>query len=209
MSAVERRALIEREAAALFAARGYGGASIQEIVRRAGVSPPVFYDHFASKAELYRSLLEHHYAELRAIWASRLPGEEPAEERVARSIDAWFEYVGTHPFAARLLFREPEGDPRASAVYAEVTGSSRAAVMTLFAAEPGAENLTGSLDGSGLEMSWVVLRGVLQGLANWWADHPEVPREMVVATAMNALWIGFDRASRGDVWSPAQLDQPG
>jgi len=34
----------------------------------------------------------------------------------------------------------------------------------------------------------------------WWSEHPEVPRERVVATAMNALWIGFERAQAGDVW---------
>lgn len=56
-------------------------------------------------------------------------------------------------------------------------------------------------------MAWVVLRGVLQGLAIWWSEHPEVPRERVVATAMNALWVGFERVLGGEVWR--QLDQPG
>jgi hypothetical protein len=50
-------------------------------------------------------------------------------------------------------------------------------------------------------MVWVVLRGVLQGLAIWWSEHPEVPRERVVATAMNALWVGFERAQAGEAWS--------
>ena len=50
-------------------------------------------------------------------------------------------------------------------------------------------------------MAWVVLRGVLQGLAIWWADNPEVPRERVVATAMNALWLGFERVQQGESWS--------
>ena len=50
---------------------------------------------------------------------------------------------------------------------------------------------------TGLEMAWVVMRGVLQGLAMWWSEHPQVPRERVVATAMNALWIGFERVSAG------------
>ena len=58
-------------------------------------------------------------------------------------------------------------------------------------------------------MAWVVLRGVLQGLAMWWHEHPDVPREQVVATAMNALWIGFERAQRGEAWTDVQLDQPG
>lgn len=202
MSAAARRELIELRASELFAERGYRGASIEEIARRSGVTAPVVYDHFSSKRELYRHLLDHHYAELRKVWGQHLPGPEPAEERIARSIDAWFAYMEENRFAARLIFRQLGGDPETDPVHAEVAGDSSAAVMPLFAAEPGSENLAGSLDPAGMEMAWVVLRGVLQGLALWWSDHPEVPRERVVATAMNALWVGFERVSRGEVWTP-------
>jgi hypothetical protein len=40
-------------------------------------------------------------------------------------------------------------------------------------------------------MTWVVLRGVLQGLALWWVDHPDVPRDRVAAAALNSLWRGY------------------
>lgn len=188
MSAAARRELIELRASELIAERGYRGASIGEIARRSGVTPPVVYDHFASKRDLYRHLLERHYAALREVWGRNLPGPEPAEERIARSIDAWFAYMEEHPFAARLLFRQLGGDPELDPVHAEVAADSSAIVMSLFAAEPGAEKLAGALDPAGLEMAWVVLRGVLQGLALWWSEHPEVPRERVVATAMKVLW---------------------
>jgi AcrR family transcriptional regulator len=209
MSAAERREVIERAATEVFAERGYRGAAIDEIARRSGVTPPVVYDHFASKLELYRVLLERHYAELREVWGTTFVGEAPPAERFARAVDTWFAYIESNPFAGRLLFRAPTGDPEVEAVHAEVAAASSAAVMPLFAAEPGAENLAGSLDTAGIEMAWVVLRGVLQGLAIWWADRPEVPRERVVATAINALWIGFERVSAGEGWAPAQLDQPG
>jgi AcrR family transcriptional regulator len=203
LSAGARRELIEAAAADVFAERGYRGASIEQIARRAGVSPPVLYDHFASKLDLYRRLLERHYAGLREVWRTTFAGEGPPAARIAQSFDAWFAYIETHPFAGRLLFRPPSGDAGAEAVYAEVTGASSAAIMPLFAAEPGAEGLAGALDQAGMEMAWVVLRGVLQGLALWWADHPEVPRERVVATAVNALWVGFERVSAGEGWVPA------
>ncbi len=201
--------MIEAAATELFAARGYRGASIEEIARRSGVTPPVVYDHFSSKLGLYRDLLEGHFAQLRAIWARDFPGAGDPTERMARSVDAWFSYVEEHPAAAKMLFREPSGDAAAEAVHAEVAAASRAKVMELFVAEPGAGELTGSLADEGLEMAWVVLRGVLQGLALWWVERPEVPRERVVATAMNSLWIGFERAASGAAWTPDQLDQPG
>jgi AcrR family transcriptional regulator len=209
LSADERRELVEDAATDLFAERGYGGASIEEIARRSGVTPPVVYDHFSSKLDLYRSLLESNFAALRSIWGGEFPGGDPPAQRAGRAIDAWFAYVEANPAASKLLFRQPSGDPKAEAVHAEVSAGSRAEVMKLFTAEPGAEELTGSVAKEGMEMAWVVMRGVLQGLALWWVDHPGVDRERVVATAMNSLWIGFERAAAGEAWTPDQLDQPG
>jgi len=202
MSGAARREVIAGAAAVLFAERGYRGASIEAIARASGVTPPVVYEHFESKRGLYRELLERHFAELREVWREHFVGEDPPEQRVARSFDAWFAYVEVHPFAGRVLFRYST-DPEIEAVHAEVAARSREAILPLFAAEPGAENVAGSVAGEGIEMVWVVLRGVLQGLAVWWSEHPEVPRDRVVATAMNALWLGFERAQRGETWRSA------
>jgi AcrR family transcriptional regulator len=201
MTAAARHKVIVEAAATLFAERGYRGTPIDEIARCSGVTPPVIYEHFPSKRDLYRELLERHFAGLREVWREHFAVEGPAEKRVARSFDAWFAYVEAHPFAGRVLFRDST-DPEIEGVHAEVATRSREAILPLFAVEPGAENIAGSVGGEGLEMVWVVLRGVLQGLAVWWSDHPSVPRERVVATAMNALWFGFERVSRGEVWSP-------
>lgn len=206
MSAASRREVIVGAASEVFAQRGYRGASIEEIARRSGVTPPVLYDHFESKHALYRELLERHFADLRGVWREHFVGRGPARERVAASFDAWFAYIEAHPFAGRMLFRDTTGDPEVDTIHAEVAGRSRDQVLPLFVAEPGAEDLAGSLSGEGVEMAWVVLRGVLQGLAMWWSDHPQVPRERVVATAMNALWIGFERVQRGDAWTPQRAE---
>jgi AcrR family transcriptional regulator len=202
LTAAARREVIVAAAAVLFAEHGYRGASIEEIARGSGVTPPVVYEHFDSKRDLYRDLLERHFAELREVWREHFVGADPPAERVARSFDAWFAYVEAHPFAGRVLFRYST-DPEIAAVHAEAAARSRESILPLFAAEPGAENIAGSVDGDGIEMVWVVLRGVLQGLAVWWSEHPQVPRERIVATAMNSLWVGFERAQAGEAWSDA------
>jgi hypothetical protein len=55
-----------------------------------------------------------------------------------------------------------------------------------------------------VEMASEVMRGALAGLAIWWSEHPHVPRERVVATAVNVLWIGFERVRRGEAWVPSR-----
>jgi AcrR family transcriptional regulator len=203
LTAAARREIIESAATKVFAEQGYQGASIEDIARLSGVTAPVVYDHFASKADLYRRLLERHFADLRQVWGSHFVGEDPPEERIARSFDAWFTYIEEHPFAGRVLFRDTSGDPDVAAMHADVAKRSRDAILPLFAAEPGSEHLVGSVAEEGLDLAWIVLRGVLQGLAIWWSEHPHVPRERLVATAMNALWIGFERVQGGEVWQPS------
>jgi len=191
LTARSRREVIERAATQVFAERGYHGASIDEIARRSDVTPPVVYDHFDSKRELHRRLLERHFAELREVWSEHMLTDTPAKQRVAGAFDAWFAYVEAHPYAWRMLFRETTGDPEIEAMHRDVAAASRAAVMPLLARE-----LPASAEAEAIEMTWEAVRGVLQGLALWWYEHRDVPRAQVVATAMNVLWVGLERASR-------------
>jgi AcrR family transcriptional regulator len=201
LTAEARREVIERAATELFAERGFHAASMDEVARRSGVSVPVVYDHFESKRALHRRLLERHYAELRQVWLEYLGGDDPPEKRIAAGFDAWFAYVESHPYAWKMLFRDTTGDPEVQAFHRQVQVESRAAVMPLFAAEAGVQNIAGSAD-EALELAWELVRSVLQGLALWWYEHQRVPRAQVVATAMNALWLGFDRVRSGEQWRP-------
>jgi hypothetical protein len=100
-----------------------------------------------------------------------------------------------------MLFRDTTGEPEVQAVHAKVIADSRAAITPLFLAQPGIDQLVGT-DSDALDMAWEVMRAVLQGLALWWYEHQHVPRAQVVTTAMNALWIGFERLQQGASWQP-------
>jgi len=202
LTAPERRELIERAASEVFSERGYRAATIDEIARRSGVSAPVVYDHFASKLDLHRRLLERHYGELRRVWRDNLAGDEPGGVRIARAFDAWFHYLQAHPYAWRMLFSDTTGDPDIEAFHRGVAADSRDAIIHLLAREPGAATIAGAGGAIAMEMLWELVRCALQGLALWWYDHRDVLREEVVATAMNALWVGFERAGRGERWAP-------
>jgi AcrR family transcriptional regulator len=207
LTAQARRELIEQAASELFAERGYAGTTIEAIAAASGVTAPVLYDHFASKLDLHRRLLERHYADLRGVWRAQLQGEEPLGRAVPRAVDAWFAYVEAHPYAWRMLFRDTTGEPEVQAAHEEVIAQSREALAPLFLKYAGARHTTDT-DTDALDMAWVVMRGVLQGLALWWYEHQQVPRAEVLAAAMNSLWIGFERALAGETWHPPGPDEP-
>jgi AcrR family transcriptional regulator len=192
--------VIERAAAEVFAERGYHGASIDEICRRSGVSPPVLYDHFASKLALHKRLLERTRDELLGMWREQLAGDDPAEQRIPRALDAWARYVQEHPYVPRMFFTETTGDPEIEAIHREVRAQASTALGVIVGREAGTENIAESDDPLAHEMAAEVMRAGLAGLAIWWSDHPQVPREQIVATAVNVLWMGLERVRRGDAW---------
>jgi AcrR family transcriptional regulator len=190
MPRAERREVIERVATEIFAERGYAGASIDEIARRAGVSAPVIYDHFASKRDLHQRLLERTRDELLAMWRTALAGTESPAVRIPRAIDAWASYVEAHPFAARMYFRESSGDPDVEAAHRRIHDQARAALTAIVGALPGAEAY-----GESVEMAAEIMRAGLTGLAVWWSEHPEVSRDEIVRTAVAVLWTGMERVA--------------
>jgi AcrR family transcriptional regulator len=196
LPAAARRELIERAATEVFAEHGYAGASIDEIARRSGVTPPVVYDHFASKLDLFTRLLERTRDELLAMWVEQLGGGDATGVRINRSFDAWARYVEQNRFAARMYFQEATGDAQARAAHRAIQAQGRAALGAILGrldpARP-ADRIAGGGDPEALEMAAEVIRAGLAGLAIWWDDHPHVPRERIVETAMNVLWVGFER----------------
>jgi AcrR family transcriptional regulator len=192
--------VIELAAMDVFAERGYHGAAMDEIARRSGVTPPVIYDHFESKPALHRRLLERTRDELLAMWRENLGGGGTLEEQVARAFDAWSRYVEGHPYAPRMFFRETTGIPEVRAMHREIAADANEALAAIIGGLRGATNPHGGGAPLAIAMASEVIRGGLTELAIWWSEHPDVPREQIVATAMNTVWIGFERVSAGDTW---------
>lgn len=202
LTATARRSLIEQAASELFAELGYRGASVERIAQRAGVSVPVVYDHFPSKRALYEALVDRHYGELRQVWFAHVARGADIAAWLPAAIDDWFAYVEAHPFAGRMLFRDATGDPELAAVQAEIQARSRAELLPVLEEIVRASKGAGT-DAVGVELTWETLRAVLQGLAMWWSERRDVPRQRVVAAAMNGIWVGLERYLQGRQWDPA------
>src|SRR3954447_2183546 len=179
MAAAERREQIAEVAQQLFSERGYRAVGVDEIARRAGVSPPVLYDHFDSKRDLYAHLLERQTGELAARGAAATAEAAGGKGRLRAAFDAFFALVEEQPLLAgdRTLDEELRAtarrrDGQAQAVLVEVLGSGG----RLFAGEPERER--------SLDLTAEMLRGGLLALAAWWWEHPRTPRAALVDHAM-------------------------
>jgi AcrR family transcriptional regulator len=204
LSAEERRAGILDAALAVFSARGYHASSIDDIAREAGISKALIYEHFESKQGLYADLLERNANELFERLARGLAGVEieSGKARLATGLDAFFGFVEDRRDAWRILFRDA-ADPETAAVLDRVLEQVTEVVTALIAQDPGARAMEQEQEADrALRMLAQMLVGSLQSVANWWADHQEVPRAQVVEMAMDFAWLGLERLSRGERWSP-------
>jgi AcrR family transcriptional regulator len=201
LSAEERRAAILESALAVFSARGYHPASIDDIAREAGISKALIYEHFSSKLELYANLLDDQADELFARLAGAVGESESGEARLAAGLGAFFSFVEERRDAWRILFREA-ADPEVAAVLDRIVAEVTAVVATLIAEDPGARSRVESQADrdQGIRLLAQMLVGAVQAVANWWADHREVPRERLLEIAMDFAWVGLEGLSRGERW---------
>jgi AcrR family transcriptional regulator len=188
----ERRVRILDAAVEVFAEHGYTAAKMQDIATRAGVVPSVLYDHFGSKRELHITLLELHAAQLRERSLRRLEGAT-VEEMVRASISNYFAFVEEDPFIWRVLHQDEPADPDIAAVYREIAdrGTARIADLIRFGAGDVKELNGITID----EAAWILARATqsaTDGVARWWYENRDAPRERVVELVVMLLWQGFD-----------------
>lgn len=93
------RAAILAAAAAEFVERGYAGARMEHIARRAGYNKALVYRHFGDRAMLFEAVLESVFAGRRAVLERQPRG-------LADVLAAWSDASFAAPAYGKLLMRE-------------------------------------------------------------------------------------------------------
>lgn len=187
LPAAQRREELLAAAEEVFGARGYHGASLDEIAGAAGVSKALIYEHFASKRELHASLVAAHVGEIFArLQANALAGTD-GEARLRGGVDAFLAFVEEHRDAWRALFRDA-ADPEVGDVIERVQAQAVGVIAALIAADPESAHH----DERTLQMHAALLSGGVQALANWWDANRDVPRSEVVDRAIEFCWNGIE-----------------
>src|SRR3989442_2374525 len=83
-------------AVAVFAERGYHGASMDEIAAGAGVTKPMVYSYFGSKEDLYLACIDHAGTRLMEAVDEAGGGETGSQRPLWRRLLRLFPLVGEH-----------------------------------------------------------------------------------------------------------------
>lgn len=104
-----RNAIMEA-AIALFAERGFHGATMREIAQRAGVSQGLLHHHFGSKEGLWDTVGARITDDFLSYMADAIAPAEPTADSVPRAVRSYLSYWKEHPAAFRFnLWRLLEG----------------------------------------------------------------------------------------------------
>ena len=100
LPAAERRETILRAASAVFAESGYRAAKVSEVAARVGVTEPVIFQNFGSKAALFAAVIERAAAEVRTALDALPATGDPVTGDPVTGLLAHVLAVGAHGPAA-------------------------------------------------------------------------------------------------------------
>ena len=95
-----------------FSRRGFDGARMDQIARRAAVNKQLLFYYFHSKRGLFTAVLARGAAELEQALAELPTGGERPLDRIRLALDAQFDFLAAHPDLVALLTQAGRSDAR-------------------------------------------------------------------------------------------------
>jgi AcrR family transcriptional regulator len=181
--AVRERQLVEL-AEELFAERGYAGASMEELCRRAGVTKPVVYEHFHSKDGLFRVCVDRAIERMAASIVEAFRSETEPEARLRAGGLAFLRFAHDNRVAWDLMGMQGRFADQA----ATVRRSQAQLIRTLME-----EIAPQGTDPRELEAVAYAVNSAYEGAAHWMWEHPDVPEEELADWIVALLLPGLRR----------------
>jgi AcrR family transcriptional regulator len=167
---------------------------LRGIATTAGVTTPVIYDHFESKAGLYSAVAWELADDLLAHWSEVVEGS--AEDVLRATIGAILSWAEANPNGWRILFADVPSDPVIAAAQVAIQDRAAKAVAAEIAKfTPQDHVATLSAPRAGAAFAAMAMSAV-NGLVAWWWHNPDVPRATVAALAGDLLWSGLEGFSQ-------------
>lgn len=97
-----KAALIDA-AEAIFMEKGFGGSSLSEIARRAGITKSLIHHYFGSKEGLWREVKTKRFMHYAARQTEMLQNTTPSAELLRASVAFYFDFLRRNPQIVRIL----------------------------------------------------------------------------------------------------------
>lgn len=128
-----RTAILDAASAILEETGSDDALTLRAIARRAGVTAPAIYGHFADREEIRREVVTGTFAELAAVLASAAAGAPPEPAAALRHVClAYLDFAADRPHHYRVLFerhRVSDGTERRAADVTEIPGADAFGVL--------------------------------------------------------------------------------
>jgi AcrR family transcriptional regulator len=174
----------------LFAERGFGAVTMDELATQVGVTKPLLYHYFGNKERLYLACMEPAAEALVETVAAAVAATETPAEALRAGVHAFFIFVDADRSAWRILFDETlpagAGPARRAAEQRErLTDLVAMAQLDRVAPERRAElNVE-------IQAVSAALLGAAEALARWWLRTEAMPAaeaaELLVRTLERGL----------------------
>lgn len=120
----ETASSILRAAREVFAEKGFGGARVDEIARRAGVNKATIYYHIGDKRSLYEAAIHNVVSRTRQLMQEGTEHEGSPKDKLAVIIRTFAKVVDENPHVGPLMLREiaSGGKHLPAAVLSDIAG---------------------------------------------------------------------------------------
>jgi AcrR family transcriptional regulator len=193
MPRTARRAQLLESALEVFVAQGYHAAAMDDIAERAGVSKPVLYQHFPGKLDLYLALLDQSCDTITEATRKALEATEDNKQRVAATMQVFYDYVANAHGAFRLVFESDlNNEPAVRARVDRVTEETASLIADVIHDDTG-------LPDEESRLLAVSLVGMAQVSARFWLDDRRGISQRAAADLVSSLaWRGIRGFPRTD-----------
>ena len=155
------------------------------------MTKPVLYEHFGSKQELYRSLVEREATRLAQAVLARFDGGEPLEARLRTLAAEAVGFAREHPDSARLLLQLPLGDAGVMTAHERARGQAHRLIAAAILEDPLFRPSPGLSKEASATLLAELQTAVLERLVAWAIEHPEIGGDHLAEVFVDVLWKGL------------------
>ena len=184
-----RSAEILREAAKLFAAKGYDGTSVQDIAQAVGISKASLYHFFADKSEIHSTVVVLALSRLIELVKETIQSRQTAADRVEGFARAHAQYISEHKqfyFAAALGYHEL-ADPAVKAKVQRMRDGYEEILRRIIRA--GVE--AGEFRDLDVRLAARAIMSCMNWMARWWRPDGPESAEKIASDYVHLIIRGF------------------